>query len=429
MKNKTAQEIIEKIKKKLTSHNFMDKNRTSSKYFTRKRKLPFTSIVYFLLNSVKQTLQKEITSFIHLISSHKNVSKSAFCQQRVKLKPEAFIELNDVLINEFYTDNEFEKWEGFRLLGIDGSKLVLPKSKEIREEFGELKTQGELIPMALISTCYDLLNEIMIDSHIVPYHTSEHALALKHIEKCQEEDLLIYDRGYGACWLFYYMHLHKVNYVVRVQKNFISEVREFWNTNEESKVIEIKNFSQRSAKALNVLGIKPKPFKIRLVRVILDNGEIEVLVTSLLDEEKFPTNIFKPLYFKRWRTEVNYDHLKNQIEIGNFTGYLPQAIKQDFYANMLIANLQSIIIRDSELELQERKINNKRQYKINRNLSLGFMKNRIIKILTQKNNTNYMEELKELFLMEPVPIRDGRIFPRNTNRIRKKYHINKKRAT
>jgi hypothetical protein len=40
----------------------------------------------------------------------------------MKLNHTAFIELNDGIIKEFYTDNIFDLWNGFRLLAIDGKK-------------------------------------------------------------------------------------------------------------------------------------------------------------------------------------------------------------------------------------------------------------------------------------------------------------------
>jgi len=48
----------------------------------------------------------------------------------------AFIELNDLMINEFYQNSECRLWNNFRLIAIDGSRLQLPISKEIIEIFG-----------------------------------------------------------------------------------------------------------------------------------------------------------------------------------------------------------------------------------------------------------------------------------------------------
>ena len=425
---RSPKKIIEKIKKKLYSSKFMEENRVSTKDFTRKRKLPFVSLVLFMANIVKQTVQKELTNFIRLIEGKStNISKSAFSQSRVKLKPKAFIELNKVLVDEFYADNPLEKWRGFRLIAIDGTKVSLPtSSKELMDKFGTLSS-GVIIPEAQISTCYDPLNEIIIDSQIEPIEFDERTLALRHINLLNKNDLIILDRGYGAAWFYFYIINKEINFVNRISKGFFKEARLFWSSKEKSKIIEVKGCPQKSRHQLEKLGMEFKPFKIRLVKVILDNGGIEILATTLLDEKKYPSNIFKELYFKRWGIETNYDHLKSNIRLEDFTGLSEIAIRQDFYASSFIINLQSIISMDAQQEMNDNKKSTKHNYKINKNLSLGFMKDKIIKIL-MSNNPKYYEELKELFKMNPVPIRNGRKNQRIFRRSRRKYSINRKRS-
>lgn len=426
---KRASEIVTKIKKLLCSKSFMKVNRISEKDFTRERKMPFIPLVVFMLNLVKQTLQKELTRFIELISKKdKNITKSAYSQSRMKLKHEAFIELNNLLVEEFYTNNVIETWKGFRLLAIDGVKLQLPNSQFILQEFGGSNNGSSMIvPQAQGSTCFDILNEISMNSEISHCDISEYPLALRHLCKTKEDDLLIYDRGYDGIWFMFYHFYYKRNFVIRMAKNSIFPVQEFFSSDEVSKIIEIRNLHQDSKNQLKNLGLDFKPFKIRLVKVILNNGEIEVLATSLLNEEKYPSSIFKGLYKKRWGIETNYDHLKNNLQIENFTGLTPLSVKQDFYANLFIINLQTIIARDAQEEINKETKTRELDYKVNRNLSLGFMKDKIIEIL-MKNDDKYMEELKLLFKIEPIPIRNGRNFPRVDHGPRKKYHITKKKA-
>lgn len=434
MKIKKSAIVIERIKKRINCHKFMLSNKSSDKDFTRKRKLPFVSLVLFMLNLVKSTLQKELTNFMERFSnleeSPKKISKSAFSQSRVKLKPEAFIDLNNVLTHEFYTDNEFDTWKGFRLLSVDGTVLHLPFSEEIRNHFGfNNDPYGRRLPLARSSSLYDLLNEIIISTKIDNYHVGEYDLLLSHVDKLQSKDLLILDKGYNAIWLFLYILYKKSDFLIRMQNN-LRFVKSFLESGESSRVVEIDKLTRYqpdSARRFEELGFKFKPFKIRLIKVELDNGEIEVLGTSLIDENEFPTSLFKDLYFKRWGIEVNIDHLKNQVEIENFTGLTPVSVEQDYYANMFIVNLQSIIARDAKLELRKNGKKTKHEYKINKNLSLAFMKNRIVQILTS-NNPEYLEELKELFKAEPVPIRKNRKFERRPYKKKKKHFINKRRA-
>jgi len=427
-RRKSPRDIIKKIKKKIYSNNFMENNRVSDKDFSRKRKLPFTSLILFMINILKQTIQKELTNFMNIFDKKSyNVSKSAFSQSRIKLKPEAFIELNKTLVEEFYTDNIYKTWKDFRLVAIDGSKISLPiSSKELINKFGTL-VNGMIIPEAQISSCYDLLNEIIIDSQIEPLKVDERSLALRHINILNKNDLIILDRGYGASWFYSYMVDKNINFVNRISKSFLKESQLFWDSNGYSKIIEVKTCAQKSRDMLEELGMKFKPFRIRFIKVILDDGEIEVLATTLLDEDKYPTNIFKELYFKRWIIETSYNNLKSNLRLGDFTGLSEISIRQDFYVSSFIINLQSIISLDSQKDLDKNNKNTEHNYKVNKNLSLGFMKDRIIKILTS-NNPKYYEELKELFKISKVPIRNNRKNPRIFHRSRRKYSMNRKRS-
>ena len=429
-KKKKSKKFINYIRNQIYSKQFLESNRKSDKDFTRKRKLTFPKIILFMLNSIKKSLQKELTEFFLNFSNEKNITNSAYSQSRMKLSHTAFIELNDGIIKEFYTDNIFDLWNGFRLLAIDGSRLQLPLSLEIIEDFGFAENQGAVpVPMAQASSCYDLLNNMIINSEIDRYETSEYNLALKHLQKCQfEKDLLIYDRYYDGMWFMFYHILKKKDFVIRMARNSTSEVQNFFSSNEESKIIEIIKLHNDSQKQLNNLNLEFKPFKIRLVRVILDNGEIEVLATSLLDEKKYSNKKFKWLYGKRWGIETNFDHLKNHLMIEDFTGLSSLSVLQDFFVSMFMANMQQIFISEAQDELKEQKKDTEYEYKINKNLSFGFMKDRFVKILLDKNADRNIKDLKELFKINPSPIRKGRIFPRIFHQFRKKFYIKKKRA-
>jgi len=431
-KRKSSRKIIESIKKILYSDRFMNKNRLSNKDFTRKRKLPFVSLVLFMINLIKQTLQKELTNFMELIKNKKeNITKSAFSQSRLKLRPEAFIELNNTLVEEFYTDNIIKKWKGFRLLAIDGSKLILPThSKELMEKFGTLSS-GMIIPQAQISTCYDVLNEIILDSQLETIQINEMNQAVRHLEKLSKGDLIIFDRGYSATWFYYMIKLKELDFVNRIPKGFRKDAENFRLSNKEEDIIEVDIPPQKSRYGLQRYGLtkdKVEPFKLRLVKVILDTGEVEVLATTLLDKEKYSLGIFRELYFKRWGIETNYNRLKSNIHVEEFSGLTEISIRQDFFANVLINNFQSIIALDSKEEMDKENKGKEYEYKINRNLSLGFMKDKIVEILAS-DDPRYYDELKELFKMNPNPIRKGRKNPRkHQDKNRRKYFMNRKRA-
>ena len=67
------------------------------------------------------------------------------------------------------------------------------------------------------------------------------------------------------------------------------------------------------------MGLDIIPLHLRLIRVKLDTGKIEILITSsMTDKQKYPHKIFKELYHKRWPVEVDYLFMKERLEPGNF---------------------------------------------------------------------------------------------------------------
>ena len=106
-------------------------------------------------------------------------------QCRNKIHPEVFKDLNNTLINEFYTDNDasIKLWRGFRLLSVDGSRMTLPNTEELRDEYGQTKNQSSSgIVQARVSVLYDVLNKFVLDGKLAPLWVGELTSAIKHLD-------------------------------------------------------------------------------------------------------------------------------------------------------------------------------------------------------------------------------------------------------
>ena len=67
--------------------------------------------------------------------------------------------------------------------------------------------------------------------------------------------------------------------------------------------------------------------EIRIVKVKLKNGTIEILATNL-DSSKYNRSYLKEIYGKQWAIETVNDKLKNLIRIEDFTGIRQEIIEQ-----------------------------------------------------------------------------------------------------
>lgn len=416
---------MEKLRDQIFNPDLALTFRMKERDFTRKRKQPFVYTLILMLNMLRKSLAIEIDNFVHYLTQRVGTKKgldfsvSAFVQNRKKINPMVFKHLSDVVVTHFYEhDDEQKRFKGFRVLAVDGSKITLPNTEELKQCYGASKNHTDtVVVQAKVSLLYDVLNKLVIDSCLGNLAMGERELALQHQSKWQQNDLIIYDRGYSG-YDFSRAHiLNGIDYLIRVKATENNLVRDFIRSGKKSVVSELYPDQRQSFKGKDYN--KNVPIKLRLLRIELPGGEIEVLITSLFDSQKYPSSIFKELYFLRWGIETFYDELKNKLKVEHFTGYSIQTIQQDFYCAIFISNIQSIIVNDLQQEIISENNSRRYDYKINTNLSYGFLKNRILELIVRDVPLeSVLQELEALFLKNTIPIRSNRTNTRKVGKYR-----------
>ncbi len=376
-----------------------------------------------MMNMLKKSLAVEIENFFSFLgkkSLSTKFTKSAFVQARKKIKPEVFKYLSQKLVHEFYTDNDLaiKTWKDFRLLAIDGTRITLPQTKVLKKQYGETKNQTNTgVVQARCSVLYDVENNYVLDGTLSPLKIGERELAIAHLNYCKKGDLIIYDRGYPS-YDFIKQHIDKgLDYLIRVKLSFSKTISDFEKSKKRSQIISL--YPGKNVKISDKDYQRDTPIKVRLIRVELPKGGVEILITSLFSVKQYPSKSFKELYAKRWGVETYYDELKNKLKVEHFSGYSKQSILQDFYATLFISNIQTLIVSDIEEESRAKNKNRKYEYKINTNLSYGFLKNRILELFFNEDDMEEtIEQLKVLFLEYQSPVRPNRSFERKSGKYR-----------
>ncbi|WP_419788754.1 IS4 family transposase [Mucilaginibacter sp. X4EP1] len=394
--------------------------------FTRNRKQPFSSTLLFMFNLLRRTLAIEIDGFVRYLNDRfsaariRHFTTSAFIQNRKKIDPAVFSHLSGVIIDNFYNpENDMLKYlNGVRILAVDSSKLTLPYTAELKKSYGTTKNQSSVdIVQARASVLYDVLNGLALDAELDNLSKGERELALRHARRWKNKDLIIYDRGYPS-YEFINEHVKQdVDCLIRVTTANFSIAKNFIAGGKKSLITEIQPNNRHSFKGKDYH--KDSFLKVRLLRVDLPGGEVEVLITTLLDSQRYPAKMFKELYFLRWSVETFYDELKNKLKVEHFTGYSPISIRQDFFCAIFISNLQSVIVNDLADELAIQSQSKQYDYKVNANLSYGFLKNRVLELLYEQAPLDKVfQELEALFLKHTVPIRNNRTVERHVGKYR-----------
>ncbi|WP_035290061.1 IS4 family transposase [Clostridium sp. KNHs214] len=402
---------------------FKCSNRTSPSYFTRAGKMGFKETMLFMLNMINKSLQVELNNFFEVILKREDtISKQAFSENRQKINPNAFIELNDKIVDVIYEEcDEYKLWNGYRLTAIDGTTIELPNTETLRNEFGYAKNQHTSVAIARASaSClFDVLNKIVIKSKIYRFETSERKIALELISEMKKvssiKDLILFDRGYPSIELMSTLIESNIYFVMRLKNNVFKKKI---NVEKQDQIIEITH--------------DKKTYKVRVIKFYLDPETEEVLVTNLFDES-MKIQEFKELYFKRWGIEIKYDELKNRLEIENFTGITKIAIEQDFYASIYLSNMIELARKDSDeiARVERENKETKYEYKTNLNILIGSLKDKLIMMYLEesprKRNKIYKEIMQKVS-KSSIPIRPNRQNPRIKRIARGKYKKNKKRS-
>jgi hypothetical protein len=175
------------------------------------------------------------------------------------------------------------------------------------------------------------------------------------------------------------MHRYKANFLMRIKKStYKTYTAPLFDKDGDVEDITV-TLKPVTKEVVSVCQREnfPLEIKVRFVKILLDNGDVEVLATSILDHTVLSTKDFKALYFKRWKIETCYDVIKNRLALENFTGTTPLAVRQDFYATVFITNIEAIVTYDLNLEFAETSQSKRRKYrqKVNKSVSFNTIKN------------------------------------------------------
>lgn len=154
------------------------------------------------------------------------------------------------------------------------------------------------------------------------------------------------------------------------------------------------------------------PIPLRLIRVPLKGGETEVLATSLLDEELYPSAGFKPLYPLRWGVEEGYKREKCRLEIENFSGLSAHVVQQDFYAMIFMLNLTAILSWVAQAITDRLYQTRKRPYRVNFANALSKMKDNVVRLFLFDSARQILTPLVLAMATHTEAVRPDRSYPR-----------------
>lgn len=331
------------------------------KDFTRKKKLPFETVMQLLISMGGNSLYKEL-----LESQGYDVNTattSAFVQQRNKIQPSAM----EFLFHEFtqsYTD--IKDYRGYRLLAVDGSDLHIATDSADKDTYFQSQPNTKGYNLLHLNAAYDLCNRLYVDALVQPRRWCNEGKALAAMvdrSPIKGKAIVTADRGYESYNNFAHIERKGWNYVIRVKDldsngilsglclpasgEFDIEVH-LTLTKKQTKEVkahpEIYRFVP-STSTFDFLDLQKNlfyPISFRVVRFVLPNGAYETIITNLSAAD-FPPDEIKSIYNMRWGIETSFRALKYTVGLTNFHAKRRASITQEIFARMIMYNFAEMM--------------------------------------------------------------------------------------
>ncbi len=331
-----------------------------------------------ILNLLKSSLTDELEKYESALSNsdliQSSVGKSAFSKARQKIKWIFFYHLCFTVVSFYYSNFKIKKWNGYRLLSVDGSEHNLPSSTELLEHFGShhVNSIGTEIPNARTSLLYDPLNNITIDAKMESFKVGEQTMLFEHLDVMGKGDLLTADPNYGHFHILKKLILKEVDYCIRMSV-CSSFMKDFIASDSEDEILEWHPSIGTKKTCFNH-NVDSSPIKIRLVKIKISEKVTEIIATSLLNQEEITLDDLKELYNTRWAVEEEYKKYMQRITIEFFSSTKVNGVYQDFYANVFMVNLTNIIRNKAQEQVKKDDCKRIRKHKYQVNWTEGLRK-------------------------------------------------------
>lgn len=395
--------------------------------FVRKRKLTFKDTMKLILSFGKENTYWEMMSYFRYKPDM--ASTSAFCQQRQKIKPEAFEKLFYDFNNSL---NNLKKHKGYRLLACDGSDIPVTLKEYDDAYLPHCGASPDCEPHMHLNALYDICNHIYVDAVIEPSrkHNEKSAfIQMLYQSYTKDKTLYIMDRGYECYNIMAHITSLSQYFLIRIKDNHTGGFAlSFPHPNtEEYDVFHDKILTQKFEKKyknnpkciclhhkseLDYFTQDHEAIRVpfRILRIKITDDTYECIATNL-PQEQFGINEIKELYHMRWGIETSFRELKYMVGLLYFHSTKKELILQEIYASLITYNFCNMIANQIRITTEHRRL----KYQLNYSHSIK------ICCMYLKDNTLF-SDIEKLIKAELLPVRPDRSYPRDKkNKCRKSF--------
>ena len=331
----------------------------------RKRRLPAERTVWLMLGmSVMRDLPiaavaRRLDIALPAADGSRTVASSALTQARARLGPEPMEWLYLRTAEEWaHRSAGADRWQGLGLYSVDGTTLRVADSVENRDHFGgqdsgrhasgrEERQSG--YPAVRLVVLMALRSHLLAAAAFGPYAVDERAYAASLWDTVPNHSLVLIDRHYLQANVLVPLTSNGTerHWITRAKSN--TTFRSIRSLGKDDELVEFTVSSEARRKDPSL----PTHFDARVIRYQRKGYPSQLLLTSLVDERRYPAAKIRALYHERWEIELGFGEIKTDMleRLETIRSKSPSAVEQELWGLLLAYNLVRLEIERVAAEL------------------------------------------------------------------------------
>src|SRR5487761_324834 len=240
------------------------------------------------------------------------------------------------------------RWLGHRVLCADGSTLTMPDTPENQAEYPQQSSQkrGVGLPIARMLVVFSLAVGTVLDAAMSKYQgkqTGENSLFRQLHGMLQEDDVVLADRYFSGWFDIALVRQREAHIVVRKHQLRSTDFRRGRWLGRDDHLVQWNKPQRPVWMSKEQYAALPDSLTVREVRVRVEQKGFRtrelIVVTTLLDADKYPAAEIARLYRRRWQAELNLRSLKTVMQMDHLRCKTPHRVRNEFYMHLVAYNL------------------------------------------------------------------------------------------
>jgi hypothetical protein len=319
----------------------------------RRRRLPAEQAVWLVIGMAVMrdkpitAVAQELNLALPAPDGTRTVASSALTQARARLGDEPMEWLFLRSAEEWaHRSAAADSWRGLGLYGLDGTTLRVADSVENRDHFGSHSAgahaggRDERIsgyPLMRLVVLMALRSHLLAAAAFGPYATDERAYATSLWESIPDNSLVLVDRLHIQANVLVPLTTHGQNrhWLVRAKSNVAYTTLHKLGPGDELVEFAVRSEARRKELSL------PDRFDARVIRYQRKGYRPQLLITSLVDAERYPADEIRALYHERWEIELGFGEIKTDMleRLETIRSKSPTAVAQEMWGLLIAYNL------------------------------------------------------------------------------------------